>query len=318
MKRIKQIQFHIGSQEELLPDFQTDFPYIASRAELDHYADHFVPWHWHKAVELFYIKSGAVEYQLPGGKMIFPAGSGGLLNSNILHASRGISGTEENVEFCHIFDSSLISGGYGSRIEKEYVLPLITVPQVEMIALSPDDEEQKEILEMIQEAFQIPEKEYGFEIHLRAILSEIWLRIFQLAGPLLEAPPKMRKNNDKIKDLMVYVHRHYQEKLSVSELAASAFLSERECFRIFQECLHMTPMQYIQNYRLQIACQMLSESKTTITEISHACGLGSSSYFGKVFREYMKCTPGQYRAKMDARAIETGRILIETGGKNVL
>lgn len=97
MKKIKQIQFHAGSQEELLPDFGADFPYIASRAELDRYVDHFVPWHWHKAVELFYVESGAVEYNLPGGKISFPAGSGGLLNSNILHATRGLSRTEENV-----------------------------------------------------------------------------------------------------------------------------------------------------------------------------------------------------------------------------
>ena len=45
MKKIEQILFHTGSQEELLPDFWPDFPYIASRAELDKYIDHFVPWH---------------------------------------------------------------------------------------------------------------------------------------------------------------------------------------------------------------------------------------------------------------------------------
>ena len=54
MKKIRQIQFHAGSQEELLPDFGMDFPYIASRAELDQYPDHFVPWHWHKAVAVSY------------------------------------------------------------------------------------------------------------------------------------------------------------------------------------------------------------------------------------------------------------------------
>ena len=99
---------------------------------------------------------------------------------------------------------------------------------------------------------------------------------------------------------MIYVHQHYSEKLVISQLASAVFLSERECFRIFQECLHMTPMQYIQNYRLQMACQMLAETRASVTEISHACGLGSSSsYFGKVFREYMNCTPGEYRQKTE-------------------
>lgn len=59
----------------------------------------------------------------------------------------------------------------------------------------------------------------------------------------------------------------------------------------------MTPVEYIRTYRLQIACEMLAHGQETITSISHECGLGSSSYFGKVFREYAKCSPIEYRRK---------------------
>ncbi len=37
MKTVQHIEFHTGSKEELLPDFADDFPYIATRAELDKY-----------------------------------------------------------------------------------------------------------------------------------------------------------------------------------------------------------------------------------------------------------------------------------------
>ena len=301
MKKIRQIQFHAGSQEELLPDFGMDFPYIASRAELDQYPDHFVPWHWHKAVELFYVESGEVEYNLPSEKICFPAGSGGLLNSNILHASRGISLINENVEFCHIFDASLISGGRGSRIEGKYVLPLITVPQAEMIALYPGNPVHQEILKMIRNAFDISEKEFGFEIHLRAVLSEIWIRIFQQAVPLLAQPPKLRKNNDKIKDLMIYVHQHYSEKLVISQLASAVFLSERECFRIFQECLHMTPMQYLQYYRVERALNEMQLTDKNVTEIALDAGFSAPEYFTRVFKKQKGIAPGQYLSQLRAR-----------------
>jgi len=59
----------------------------------------------------------------------------------------------------------------------------------------------------------------------------------------------------------------------------------------------MTPVEYIKSYRLQEACRQLAREQKPVTAVSHACGLGSSSYFGKVFREYMGCTPTQYRAK---------------------
>ena len=49
--------------------FSADFPYIATRAELDKYTEPFVPWHWHSSVELFYMESGALEYTTPNGKL---------------------------------------------------------------------------------------------------------------------------------------------------------------------------------------------------------------------------------------------------------
>ncbi len=109
---------------------------------------------------------------------------------------------------------------------------------------------------------------------------------------------KYHKSSDKIKQLLIYIHEHYAEKITIAELAAAAFLSERECYRVFQDCLHMTPVEYIQNYRLQAACQMLAKGKESVTVIASACGLGSSSYFGKLFRAYAHCTPTEYRKKM--------------------
>ena len=126
MKDITNIEFRSGSKEERLPGFAPDFPYIASRAELDKYIGRFVPWHWHKTVELFYVESGVLEYNTPKGKTVFPAGSGGMVNSNVLHMTRAGSEGERNVQLIHIFDPSFIAGEPGSRIEKKFVLPVIS------------------------------------------------------------------------------------------------------------------------------------------------------------------------------------------------
>lgn len=63
MKNIQGIQLIMESNEELLPDFFMDFPYICSCVEFDKYIDPVVPWHWHHAVELFTLKQ-----ILPGSK----------------------------------------------------------------------------------------------------------------------------------------------------------------------------------------------------------------------------------------------------------
>lgn len=82
MKYIQGIQLISGSNEELLPDFQTDFPYIATCAELYKYLSPEIPWHWHSTAELFYMEKGQLEYTTPHGKWRFEAGMGGFLNPN--------------------------------------------------------------------------------------------------------------------------------------------------------------------------------------------------------------------------------------------
>ena len=258
MKNIHSIEFYTGSKEELLLGFEKDFPYIASRAELDKYIGHYVPWHWHKTVELFYMESGSIEYDTPGGKLLFPAGSGGIVNSNVLHMTKAISQKEKNIQLLHIFDVSLLAGEQGSRIEQKYIAPIITAPQIEVIPLFPGNAEEERILKLLAASFRLSSDEFGYEIKLRETLTEIWLMLFELSRPMREKKGEHNKSNDKIKLMMIYIHEHYREKISIPELAAAAYLSERECYRVFHDCLHMTPVEYITTYRLQIACQMLS------------------------------------------------------------
>lgn len=297
MNVVHNIEFRSGSKEEKLPGFSNDFPYIASRAELNRYMGGLVPWHWHKAIELFYMESGGLEYYTPKGKAVFRAGSGGMVNSNVLHMTKSGVKRDNNVQLLHIFDSSVIAGEQGSLIGRKYVMPIVAAPQLEIIALYPDDPGQAKVLELIEKSFRIPRQDFGYEIRLREALSEIWLSLFELSRQAMDEREEYDKRDDKIKLMMIYIHEHYADKIEVRELAAAAFLSERECFRVFRDCLHMTPTEYMRSYRLQMACQMLAKGDEPITGIGRACGLGSSSYFGKVFREYMGCTPLQYRCR---------------------
>lgn len=296
MKDICTIEFIGESREEFLPGITPDFPYIASRVEFDRYIDHFVPWHWHKEVELFYIESGALEYHTPKGKTVFPAGSAGLVNSNVLHSTKPQESVRDTIQSEHIFHTDFIGGQQGGRIEQKYVTPLTAASQLEIIALYPDSTQQVQLIEKICESFRLPHEAYGYEIKLRALLSDIWCDFLELAAPILEvgAAPYDKADN-RVKQMLIYIHEHYAEKISVAELAAAAFISQRECFRAFSDCLHTTPVQYLQSYRLREACHRLAKSSETMTAIAYACGLGSGSYFGRVFQEQIGCTPMEYR-----------------------
>ena len=107
--------------------------------------------------------------------------------------------------------------------------------------------------------------------------------------------------------MIIYIQEHFWDKVSVKDIASAAFISERECYRTFSECLHATPLGYLRNYRLQQACRMLTQGQDAVTAVSHACGLGSSSYFGSVFKENFGCSPMEYRKRWQNHDI-TGQI----------
>ena len=95
----------------------------------------------------FIWKAAALNMIRQGGKILFPAGSGGMINPNVLHMTKAISQKEKNIQLLHIFDVSLLAGEQGSRIEQKYIAPIITAPQIEVIPLFPGNAEEERIFE---------------------------------------------------------------------------------------------------------------------------------------------------------------------------
>lgn len=289
MKQIQSIQLDTVSQEELLPGLEADFPYIATCAQLDTYT---VPWHWHSAVELFYVRSGCMEYQTPDTRLVFPAGSGGFVNSGILHISGALPSRERTVELLHLFQPELLSGDKESRIYQKYFQPLLsTGPGI--LALEPGRPDHAAILQKLVQAFSLDADASGYELLLRQALTEIWLALLHLSRSL---PPQPRPEHDsQLKAMMIYIQTHYTEPICVDQLAAAAHISRRLCFQLFQQSLHTTPTQYLRLCRLEQARRLLRTTDLSVTEIALACGLGSGSYFGKLFQQTYGCCPSEYR-----------------------
>ena len=292
MQHINGIQFRYGTNEELLPGFSEDFPYISSFAGLD--GKYSIPWHWHKTVELFYIESGVLEYYTPCGHYVFSPGECSFVNANVLHRTEVSSSSDGVRQMLHIFDPSFISGGCSSRIASRYVMPLI-LSSVDILKFEKGRDEK--IINGIKAAFSLDESMSGYEMRLRSLLSDVWMLILD-SRKIPAGTSSVSEPDARIRKLLGYVFEHYDEKISIGDLSASANMSQRECYRIFREKLHIAPVEYINSYRIQIACQMLLSSERTITEIAQACGLGSSSYFGKVFKMKMGCTPEQFRTNL--------------------
>lgn len=297
MEIIRTIRLSSVTRQEDLPDFASDFPYRFSCSEPGSFPGGQVPWHWHPALELFYLQSGQLVYETPAETRTFAAGSGGLVNGNVLHSTRVMAG-EPAVQLIHLFEPSLLGGSPGSRIGQKYLLPITADASLELLPLDPADPRQAAVLEKLKASFALDREAFGYELRLRAVLSDLWLDF--LALPRTGTASGAR-SDEKCKAMMAYLHEHAAESLRIGQIAAAGCCSEREAYRTFQECLHTTPLNYLQNVRLQNACEQLTAGRRSITEIAAECGFSSLSYFGRVFRRAFGCTPAEYRAKWQDR-----------------
>ena len=293
--RSSDIDLYPGSQEERLPGFSAQFPHICSHVLLPDGPAGACTWHWHKSLELFWVEHGSLLYHTPGGQRLFRAGSGGMVNSNVLHRTQSL---EEGTSIrLHLFEPELLSGIPGGTVEQRYFAPLVHCPGVELLALSPEVPAQAQALELLRQSLALDETAFGYELQLQAMLSPLWLQFVQQLPQQPRETPQPAPASEKVKQMMLFISSHAAEKLSVAQIAAAAFCSQRECYRSFRACLHTTPLDYLQNIRLQMACKLLIETRQPVTAIAQQCGLGSSSYFGAQFRQHFGCSPTQYRSK---------------------
>ena len=142
-------------------------------------------------------------------------------------------------------------------------------------------------------------KEPGYEIALRAHISIIYtLLIRRLA--ILEDPKEIpseaeKANVDLIYQALAYVEDHYQEPLSMQQVAAECNVNYYHFSRLFQQYTNQGFRDYVTNFRINKARKMLLQTNDSITSIAIECGFETISYFIKKFQAVTGMTPKNFR-----------------------
>lgn len=293
MKYSCKIRIDPQSKHETLDELSPDFPYQADICDLHNYPGNFYPWHWHRELEVFYMRQGRLEYHLPSGVVSFEQGQGGFLNSNVLHMS-SCRQQDKCIQEEQQFSPEWIGGG-SMRTMQKYVLPILEAPGLDLVKLDPAVAEHRPLLECLCQCFSLFDAQpEGFELELQACMLRFWRGLCQITASV-HRPSLPPVNDQRIKQMLSYIAAHYAEKLQLEDIAAAAYLSPRACGRCFQTQLGTTPFAYLLDYRVQRACELLASTDQPVGEIAARCGFTSSSYFGKIFRAKTGQTPNEYR-----------------------
>lgn len=98
-----------------------------------------------------------------------------------------------------------------------------------------------------------------------------------------------------VESAAAHMERGFEDELTLSSLAEALGVSQSHLSREFLRETGEQPVRFLTKLRLQKAIELLNTTDMRLQEISKACGFAESNYFSKVFRKYMKVSPGRFR-----------------------
>lgn len=272
------------------------FPCVCFNVDVTRNVGREVPWHWHQEVEAIAVVEGRGFVRCGGESWVLEEGEGVFINANTLHSVQLVERG-----FCRlhslVFSADLLAGVPGSVFEQRYLRPLLQ-SSCQAVALRRDRPWQGEGVAALERAYRTyAGEEFGWELQVRSELSRLWSLVAEHTSPT-ERRVEDTADTARLKAMLEYLHRNYDQPVSLEEVAEAANVSKRECLRCFQRTIGVTPIQYLQRFRIREASALLGETDLPITEVGGRCGFESPSYFALLFRRHTGQTPREYRREL--------------------
>ena len=98
-----------------------------------------------------------------------------------------------------------------------------------------------------------------------------------------------------VKQTIAYLQQNYAERLTRQQMAKAVGVSEDYLGRIFLQELGLSPMEYLNRYRIKEAKMLLNHTCDSITEIADQVGFDDPAYFSRAFRKQVGISPRAFR-----------------------
>ncbi|MFB5283702.1 helix-turn-helix domain-containing protein [Peribacillus sp. Hz7] len=253
----------------------------------------YIPLHWHEEIQFVLIVKGEATFQINEEKLVVREGNGLFINSGCLHMAK------ENNQLGCVYICLNVSPHFvlPQELYTTYVYPYIQATNLPYLYVDANEEWGKNILEAIIKINQwIQQKSPYYEIDIMIQLTLIWQNLI-INGFQLEYNQTEMLKNDRMKQMLNWIHLHYAEKIMLDDIARAGQLSRSECCRYFKRVLKTTPLNYVMDYRIEKSLSLLQQAESNVTEVAYQVGFNSTSYFIDKFRKSMNMTPLAYKKR---------------------
>lgn len=299
-----------------------EFPFACMKDDLEDYESRSIEWHWHNECEFSWVVQGTVKCSTGSSSVILKSGDVLFVNSGVMHR---FESCERGALVNFIFSPEFISAE-GSEIFDETITPLIN-SDIEAAVCVKEDAEGKNIRKAangqevqyevgrsgivlvtscekisyhMENIYKIVRSDcFGKKLLIRNKISKLWLIIAQIATEHQNCfgSRENRASKVRLQKMISFMHENYWRKITLDEICAEVSVSKSEALRCFHAGIQMTPIKYLNEYRLNRAARELATTLDTVSRIADKTGFESSGYFCRVFRSKYGMSPNEFRKK---------------------
>ncbi len=269
----------------------SSYPAYIKKGLLSKYPNYAAVSHWHDDVEFIVTLSGRMQYNINGNIVWIEEGDGIFINARQLHY--GFSGEHQECEFICVLLHPLLLCSL-PYIEQEYVEPIISNHAFSYWLLDKDVDWENSVLALLKEMYAALDMDFP-HLQIQSLFCQVWSHLYEHAPKEQRQSAKRYHQLSALKDMIGYIQKHYNEKISLDDIALAGGVCKSRCCSLFGEYLNQTPNHYLTHYRLRKSIDLMHASDMTITEISYEVGFSGASYYAETFRKYFGCSPTGYR-----------------------
>lgn len=306
-KDVEKMQIRIEENKKEIKDHGNyEFPVNVSEEAIEAYEQGIFLWHWHPEIELTWVTSGEFEYHVNNNIYYLSEGEGLFGNSNTMHA-----GFQKDGKKCSYrtitFHPRFLYGYESSGLQTKYVNFITENAGWPALKLEKNVSWHQEIISEMKEIYALSkEKPIDYELQVHIFLMRIWQKLFRHFYAQPEKNTESRKNIQRLQDMVSYLQKNYNQNLKLEDVAEYVNICKSECCRFFKKYMNMTIFEYLMFLRIQNSLPLLKQGES-ITRIADLVGFISPSYYGQIFKRYMKCTPREYRLRQNGMSQTEGK-----------
>lgn len=244
-----------------------------------------MPFHWHLEYELILVTSGTFELSLDGKSFLMKSGDCAWVGSGVIHGGTPSDCLYECVDFdlgTLLHDTPVCTRNAASFLSDENGYT----------GVFPKGSIQADLSGQLMAAMREEKKGYEW-----TTVGLMWQLMGSLVGSETSAPALSRNRGKiiKMKNVLSYIKDHYENAITLTELAGLAGMTPKYFCRAFSHMTGKTPIEYLNYYRIEQAGEQLLLTDRSITDIAMGCGFNDMSYFSRTFSRYKGVSPTMYR-----------------------